>query len=99
MVTRRPSPWSRGPVEVTHPREKFMRPALAHVFKRPKPATWGRFEVKGGAIRWDVDGNGFVWFITSGEWQRINRELTRHAESLGWVDSGSLCFVRRPPSS
>ena len=95
MPPRPASPWSRGSAEVTYPPEKYMRPALAHVLRSPRPLTWGRFVLPIGAVRWDVDANGFVWFITSGVWQRIDRDLHRHAESLGWVDSGSLCFVRR----
>jgi hypothetical protein len=56
--------------------------------------TWGRFEVPHGAVRWDVDGDGFVWFIYTGQFVRLQREVTAACVDLGWGHSGSDCFVR-----
>lgn len=87
--------WGKGraPVEVKHPPERYLRAALGHILTAPKPRTWGRIKVKGGALRWDVDADGFVWFVATGEWRAIEDALHRHARTWGWVDSGGLCFA------
>lgn len=91
---RKPSSRTRGPVEVKHRPERTVRAAIGHVLRAPRPMTWGRFEVAYGAVRWDVDANGFVWFIYTGEFVRLQREVTWACVDLGWGHSGSECFVR-----
>lgn len=98
--TRRPSTWSRGPAEVSYPHSRGLRLTLAAVARERKRWTWGRIEVPGGAVRWDVCREGWVWIVTVGDWPRLDREVTAALESVGWVDSGSRCYVpaqNRPP--
>lgn len=92
-MSRRPTR-TRGPVEVKHRPERTVAAALAHVLRSPRPMTWGRVEVRHGAVRWDCDVNGFVWFIYTGEYRRLAREVHAAAVDLGWGDTGSECFVQ-----
>ena len=85
---------TRGPVEVKHPKSSTVARGVAHVLRSPRPMTWGRFEVSYGAVRWDVDANGFVWFVYTGQFQRLAREVAVACVDLGWGHSGSECFVR-----
>ena len=84
---------TRGPVEVKHPSGTVAQ-SIGHVLRSPRPMTWGRFVVKHGAVRWDVDANGFVWFVYTGEFVRLAREVAVACVDLGWGHSGSECFVR-----
>ena len=91
----RPSPWTRnrGPAEMSYPHSRGLRLTLAAVVRECKRWTWGRIEVPGGAVRWDVDREGWVWIITSGDWQRLDREVSAAMQLIGWVHSGGGCWV------
>lgn len=92
-MNRRPTR-TRGPVEVKHRPERTVAASIALVLRSPRPMTWGRFTVRQGAVRWDCDANGFVWFVYTGEHKRLAREVHAACVALGWGDSGSECFVR-----
>lgn len=93
-MIRRPVVRTRGPVEVKHRPERTVAASIALVLRSPRPMTWGRFEMRYGAVRWDCDANGFVWFVYTGEHKRLAREVRGACVALGWADTGSECFGR-----